>query len=148
MELRSTAQRIADTKARLETDADVWIATASGDGTPHLIPLSLGWDGGAILVTTPSDSPTVRNILATGRARAALDSAVEVVIISSSAKAIPLDEMDPETVERLVGRIGWDPRKASGRWSVLRLSPELIHAWNSEPEIEGRTIMRRGEWLE
>jgi general stress protein 26 len=146
MERRTTAERIAATKARLESEDNVWIATASSAGNPHLVPLSLAWDGKAILVTTPTGSPTVRNIIATGRARAALDDADDVAIISATAEAIPLTEVAPEVVESLVSRIGWDPRETSGDWSLIVLSPEMIHAWNSEPEIEGRTIMRNGEW--
>lgn len=59
--MRSAAQRRADAERRLENDANVWIATSSNDGTPHLVPVSLGWDGTQILVATPSATPTARN---------------------------------------------------------------------------------------
>ena len=44
-EPRSPAQRRRDTEHRLAHDVDVWVATASPDGVPHLVPLSFDWDG-------------------------------------------------------------------------------------------------------
>ncbi|MGI9644893.1 MAG: pyridoxamine 5'-phosphate oxidase family protein, partial [Ilumatobacteraceae bacterium] len=61
MTIRTTESRISDSIRRLETDADVWIATSGPDGTPHLVPLSLAWDGERILVATPADTATARN---------------------------------------------------------------------------------------
>ena len=51
-------QRRRDTEHRLTHDVDVWVASASADGAPYLVPLSFDWDGEALLVATPADSPT------------------------------------------------------------------------------------------
>jgi hypothetical protein len=37
---RSRAQRRRDTEDRLTQDKDVWVASASADGAPYLVPLS------------------------------------------------------------------------------------------------------------
>jgi hypothetical protein len=58
---RSRPQRRRDTEHRLTHDIDVWVASASADGAPYLVPLSFDWDGEALLVATPTDSPTGRN---------------------------------------------------------------------------------------
>ena len=50
---RSRAQRRRDTEHRLSHDKDVWVASASADGAPHLVPLSFDWDGEALLMATP-----------------------------------------------------------------------------------------------
>jgi hypothetical protein len=147
MASRSTATRIADTRRRLESEPDVWIATASAEGVPHLIPLSLAWDGSQILVATPPDSPTVMNIVATGLARASLADTDDVVIINASAAVAPFEETPGDVVDFFVEAAGWDPRKEEGRWSLLTLTPRMIHAWKGEPELVGRTIMRRGAWV-
>ena len=42
---RSRAQRRRDTEHRLTHDVDVWVASASADGAPYLVPLSFDWDG-------------------------------------------------------------------------------------------------------
>ncbi|MFI8289984.1 pyridoxamine 5'-phosphate oxidase [Streptomyces sp. NPDC085614] len=41
---RSRARRKQDVLARLEHDEDLWVATASTDGGPCLVPLSFLWD--------------------------------------------------------------------------------------------------------
>jgi hypothetical protein len=61
---RSRAQR-RDTEHRLTHDIDVWVASALADSAPYLVPLSFDWDGEALLVATPTDSPTGRNPAAT-----------------------------------------------------------------------------------
>src|SRR5262249_10447848 len=40
---RPRDQRVKDTLELLQTEVDVWIATASGTGEPYLIPLSFYW---------------------------------------------------------------------------------------------------------
>ena len=62
---RSRAQRRRDTEHRLTHDIDAWVASASPDGAPYLVPLSFDWDGEALLIATPTDSPTGRNLAAT-----------------------------------------------------------------------------------
>jgi len=44
-------------------------ACASADGAPYLVPLSFDWDGEALLVATPTDSPTGRNLAASRAVR-------------------------------------------------------------------------------
>ncbi len=46
-EPRSRAQRRRDTEHRLTHDIDVWVASASPDGAPYLVPLSFDRDGAA-----------------------------------------------------------------------------------------------------
>jgi Pyridoxamine 5'-phosphate oxidase len=129
-------------------DADVWIATASDEGIPHLVPLSLAWIDDRIVVATPSDTATARNAAATGRARAVLASTDDVVILDCDAEVLALDGADPSTMERYAARVGWDPRQESGDWAVLVLSIRRAQAWNSPAEIDGRTIVRDGRWLD
>ena len=66
---RSRAERRRDTEHRLTHDIDLWVASASADGSPYLVPLSFDWDGEALLVATPTDSPTGRNLAATRTVR-------------------------------------------------------------------------------
>ena len=44
-EARSRAQRVADTRDRLRTDVDCWVASADEVGDAYLVPLSYYWDG-------------------------------------------------------------------------------------------------------
>jgi hypothetical protein len=47
-DIRSRAQRRRDAEHRLTHDIDVWVASASADGAPYLVPLSFDWDGEAL----------------------------------------------------------------------------------------------------
>ena len=144
---RETEQRSADTRGRLQTDANIWLATASSDGVPHLIPLSLAWDGTHVLLATPTDSPTVRNARASGQVKASLDSADDVVLIDGTVKVLDFGSVDASLVQSYVERVGWNPGDQDGDWSMLVVMPRTIRAWNGVGEIRGRTIMRNGLWL-
>ncbi len=59
---------VATPEHRLTHDIDVWVASASADDAPYLVPLSFDWDGEALLMATPTDSPTGRNLVEPGDA--------------------------------------------------------------------------------
>ncbi len=72
---RSRAPRRRDTEHRLTHDIDVWVASASADGAPYLVPLSFDWEDEALLLATPTDSQTGRNLAATRAVRLGLATA-------------------------------------------------------------------------
>ena len=45
-----------------------------------------------------------------------------------------------------VTRTGWDPRQEDVPHAYLVATPRTVRAWNSLPELDGRTIMRDGQW--
>lgn len=147
MPIRPTSERVANTIHRLETDTDVWLATASPTGVPHLVPLSLGWDGTRLLLFTYTDSPTSSNIRSKEIARAALDGTVDVVIMDGKASIEPLVGVSPGVVDGFAERTGWDPRTEGSEFSLITMMPERVYAWNSVQELKGRLIMKSGQWL-
>ena len=150
MTTRSRSERVSDAKLMLESESDVWLATASGDG-PHLVPLSLAWDddAGEVVVCTEAESPTVRNICdGSRRVRLAVGSTMNVLMLDGEAKVTGAVEEEVATVALFSARTGWDPMKTGGAWVFLRIRPERAQAWRNLDEIKGRTIMRKGQWLE
>jgi hypothetical protein len=145
-DLRSTAQRIADTIAKLETEEDAWVASASRDGVAYLIPLSYYWDGERHTLATPIRSRTARNLRRAGWARLALGPTRDVVIIEG-----PLEELDVISDDRLASAhaaaAGFDARVQTPPYCFFRLTPERIQAWRSAAELDGRVVMRDGIWL-
>jgi len=140
-------ERARATLHRLETDRNVWIATADHfTARPHLIPLSLAWNGVQVILATPSDSVTVRNLNGSAFAKLALDSADDVVLIDAKAEVVSIAAIRSETLDGYVQRVGWDPRQETAEMSMIFLTPWVVRAWNGESEIEGRTIMRSGVW--
>ena len=83
---RSRPQRRRDTEHRLTHDKDVWVASASADGAPYLVPLSFDWDGEALLVATATDSPTGRNLATIRTVRLGLGHTRDVSMIDGEVE--------------------------------------------------------------
>ncbi|MEU9445152.1 pyridoxamine 5'-phosphate oxidase family protein [Streptomyces sp. NPDC048304] len=145
---RTPAERKKDTLHRLENDVDVWVATAGPDGAePYLVPLSFVWDGATLLIATPADSPTGRNLLATGRTRLGLGPTRDVVMIEGTVQSVTPEDLPEEDAEVFAGKTGFDPRRLSARYLYFRILPQRVQAWREENELKGRELMRDGRWL-
>jgi hypothetical protein len=143
--VRGAGERKADTIARLEADADAWAATASA-GQPHLVPLSLAWDGSRVILATPASSPTARNAAASGDIRLALGTSRDVTIIEAAADVMPCADAPEPIAQCYAARTGWDPRNEDVPHVYLISTPRTMRAWRTLAEINGRTIMRDGQW--
>jgi hypothetical protein len=144
---RSPDQRRRDTEQRLTHDVDVWVASASPDGTPYLVPLSFDWDGEALLIATPAESPTGRNLAATATARLALGHTRDVCMIDGDVEVVEIDALSRERGDRFVARTGFDPRALATPYRWFRVTPRRIQAWREANELAGRELMREGRWL-
>lgn len=144
---RSRSQRKADTLAKLRTDVDLWVASASGDGRAYLVPLSFHWDGSTLTIATPRESLTARNLIRAGWARVALGPTRDVVIVEGLVEAIAIGT-DPGLEDAHARSSGFDPRELADEYVYLRITPHEIQAWREANELAGRYVMRRGEWLD
>lgn len=151
-EPRGLGQRKADALAKLGTPTlDGWVASASvskrGSARAHVVPLSLVWLDGRVLISVEADSVTARNVQEHGTARIAIGPTRDVVVIDAVfEKAVAVSEA-PELADAYAGQADWDPRTASGEWVYMVLRPERIQAWRESNELAGRTLMREGAWL-
>ncbi|MET7465635.1 pyridoxamine 5'-phosphate oxidase family protein [Nonomuraea sp. NPDC005501] len=144
---RAGAERRRDTEHRLACDVDVWVASASPDGTPHLVPLSFDWDGETLLLSTPADSPTGRNLAATGTVRVGLGGTRDVTLIDGEVEVMEIDALTSELGDRFAARTGFDPRTLTTPYRWFRVTPRRVRAWREENELSGRELMRDGRWL-
>ena len=144
---RSRAQRRRDTEHRLTHDVDVWVASASADGAPYLVPLSFDWDDEALLVATPTNSPTGRNLAATRTARLGLGHTRDVSMIDGGVAVLEIDELSPDRGDRFAARAGFDPRDLTTPYRWFRISPRRIQAWREVDELTDRELMRDGRWI-
>ena len=144
---RSPAQRRRDTEQRLTHDIDLWVASASADGGPYLVPLSFDWDGEAVLVATPANSPTGRNLAATQTARLGLGHTRDVSMIEGDVEVLEIDALPQERGDRFATRAGFDPRAQDTPYRWFRISPRRIQAWREVNELPDRELMRDGRWL-
>jgi hypothetical protein len=146
-EPRPSAQRRRDTEHRLASDVDVWVASASADGTPYLVPLSFDWDGESLLLATPANSPTGRNLAASGRVRLGLGHTRDVSMIEGDVEVLEIDALPQEAGDRFAARTGFDPRALATTYRWFRVAPRRIQAWREENELADRELMRDGRWL-
>jgi len=147
-EPRSRSERRRDTEQRLAHDVDVWVASASADGAPYLVPLSFDWDGEALLLATPAASPTGRNLAATRTARLGLGETRDVTMIEGDVETLEMDALPREQGDRFAARTGFDPRALTTPYRWFRITPRRIQAWREVDELAGRVLMRDGRWLE
>ncbi|WP_409467379.1 pyridoxamine 5'-phosphate oxidase family protein [Streptomyces sp. HC307] len=146
-EPRPRAQRRRDTEHRLTHDVDAWVATASADGAPYLVPLSFDWDGEALLVATPAGSLTGRNLADTRTTRLALGHTRDVIMIEGEVEVLEIDGLPQQQGDRFVARTGFDPRALATPYRWFRITPRRIQAWREENELRDRELMRDGRWL-
>ncbi|MFG1681234.1 pyridoxamine 5'-phosphate oxidase family protein [Nonomuraea sp. NPDC049269] len=143
---RELEERLRDTRARLEADVNLWVATPGSAGV-HLIPLSYLWDGTAFLISTPSASVTGRNLLADGRVRLGLGPTRDVVVVDGTAEPVHLADLAPETGDAFAAKTGFDPRELDEPYQYFLIRPRRIQAWREANELRGRDLMRDGRWL-
>jgi len=144
---RSRPQRRRDTEHRLGHDIDIWVASASAGGAPYLLPLSFDWDGEALLVATPTDSPTGRNLDTTRTVRLGLGHTRDVTMIDGDVEVLEIDALPQPQGDRFVARTGFDPRELATPYRWFRISPRRIQAWREVNELSDRELMRDGRWL-
>jgi hypothetical protein len=143
---RDRATRKADALALLRTPAiDVWVATASAAGKPHLVPVSLAWVDERAVIAVEQSSVTARNLTASGKARLAVGSTRDVVMIDAVLERAVDVAADDSLGAAYVAQADWDPRRATG-YLFLVLRPVRVQAWREENEIPGRTLLRDGTW--
>jgi hypothetical protein len=152
-EPRSAAQRKADTLAKLSAPAaDIWVASAalSPDGVaqPYLVPLSLAWVDGRIVLALEADSRTARSLPLGTRTRLALGPTRDVVMIDATVEQVAsTTDTATAVADAYAAQSDWDPRTAGPGFVYLMLAPTRIQAWREVNELADRTLMRNGEWL-
>ncbi len=147
---RNLGRRTRDAKRRLRSERNLWVATASPSGVPHLVPLSHVWVEriSAFLMATPSSTPTARNIEATGIARASFGDTDDVIIVVAEAEITAYTSASPAMVKAFERGVGWGPSGQEDGFSLVTMRPKTILAWNGVDELDGRLLMRNGLWLD
>ena len=123
------------------------MASGSEDGAPYLVPLSFDWEDEALLVTTPTDSPTGRNLAATRTVRLGLGHTRDVSMIDGEVEVLEIDALPQQRGDRFAARTGFDPRAEATAYRWFRILPLRIQAWREVNELPDRELMRDGLWL-
>ncbi|GAB3924589.1 hypothetical protein GCM10029976_016550 [Kribbella albertanoniae] len=140
---RPLAIRKRDTLHRLTHDVDAWVATASPDGTPYLMPLSFLWNGEHLYLSTADTNPTARNLRANPVLQMTLGTLRDVVHLTATT-----DDAQPTPAEAqaFATKAGFDPRSLPN-YPFIRATPTKIQAWQEANELKDRTLMTNNTWL-
>ncbi|MFD9242777.1 pyridoxamine 5'-phosphate oxidase [Streptomyces sp. NPDC059556] len=144
--VRDPEQRKKDVLARLAEEVDIWVASASADARPYLVPLAFHWDGADVWLCTRLTNPTGRNLAGGGRTRLALGHTRDVVLIDGDVTTLAVEDVPTEAIEGFAAKCGWDPRNSGPAYGWFRVRPTAVEAWLEEPELAGRHLMRDGVW--
>jgi len=145
MSVRSLPERIADTRAKLESEVDLWVASASAKGDAYLIPLSYYWNGATLTMAMPATTRTARNLRRASWARVGIGPTRDVVIIEGPVVEMAV-EADDVLAEAHARAAGFDARRSPG-YVFFQLRPQRILAWRNPAEAAAGPIMLNGEWL-
>jgi hypothetical protein len=124
----------------------VWVATASSEAAPYLVPVSLAWVDERVVIALDGSSLTARNLTASGAARLAVGPTRDVVMIDAVLERTVDVDADAALGAAYVAQADWDPRRSPG-YVFLVLRPVRVQAWREVNEIAERTLMRDGRWL-
>jgi Pyridoxamine 5'-phosphate oxidase len=145
--MRTTEQRKADVLATLERNADLWIATASRSGGPHLVAVSAWWHSPDFVIATVGSSRTARNLDATDVARLALGAPDDVIVVDARlTHSVPVGDADEPLQAGFAAAVGWSPIEEPGAWRFFRLAPTRIQAYRGYGELVGRDVFSDGRW--
>lgn len=123
----------------------MWLATGGRSG-PHLIPVAFVGDDDALVTATGENSRTVRNLRETGRARVAVGTTSDVVMVDTVLDGLlSVPEVTADVADRFAA-VSRDPRRLPG-YLYIRLLPRRVQVWNGFHELSGRTVILKGEWL-
>jgi hypothetical protein len=135
--------RKQDMLRRFEQDVDAWVATASLDGTPYLMPLSFLWSNDTLLLSTTVTNPTARNLQTNPKVQLTIGQVRDVIHITGTAATTDVTDTEGES---FATKAGFDPRPLPN-YPFFRVTPTKIQAWREVNELKDRTLMDKGTWL-
>ena len=101
-----------------------------------------------LVISTPSASPTSRNLLASGRVRIGIGPNPRPDPDRRQPRGpFPTHEIADELGDAFAAKTGFDPRELVTPYTWFRIQPERVQAWREANELDGRDLMRDGLWL-
>ena len=119
-----------ETTQRLQTEANIWLATVRPDGQPHLVPLWFAWHEGQIFLCTRPGSIKMRNLAHNPLVALSLESGTSPLICEGRAALIPPPW--PTAVQAIFqAKYNWhiSPDDAEGYRQLLAITPHKLLAW-------------------
>jgi PPOX class probable F420-dependent enzyme len=120
---------------RLRTAREIWIATASPDGSPDAVPVWFWWDGQQAYFTCASRSWKARNIAHEPQVVLHNGDGADTIIVKGTAERVT-DRAELERIDAAYAEKYVDPYSGTRATifveddHVYRVRPRLVMAWS------------------
>jgi general stress protein 26 len=119
-------------KARLGREQTIWLATARGDGRPHLVPVWFVWYDNKVYICTSAGSQKMVNMKRNGQVAVALPDTTDVLVIEGQV-AFPLGQTIDTLAREFSDKYGWNfLDDAESDWRLVEITPAKVLAWNMQ----------------
>jgi hypothetical protein len=113
---------------RLETEANIWVATARPDGRPHLTPVWFAWCAGKLYACVQSGSVKARNLRQNPQVSLALENGSNPVICEGTA-ALLAPPWPEEVAAIFAAKYEWNIHTDTEYDQLLEITPVKWLAW-------------------
>ncbi|MDX1524249.1 MAG: pyridoxamine 5'-phosphate oxidase family protein [Anaerolineae bacterium] len=113
---------------RLQTEANIWVATVRSDGRPHLTPVWFAWHAKKIYICIQGKSVKAKNFANNPKAALSLEDGSKVVICEGTATSLPLPW--PAAVAAIFQeKHGWDITTDGDYDRLVEITPVKWLIW-------------------
>ncbi|HEX7497945.1 MAG TPA: hypothetical protein VF344_05720 [Candidatus Limnocylindrales bacterium] len=71
----------------------------------------------------------------------------DVILIEGTVQVLAIGEIPQQVGDAFAAKSGFDPRLESSAYLYFRVMPQRLQAWREANELDGRELMRGGQWL-
>jgi hypothetical protein len=116
-----------------------WVATASAEGRPHVMPVWAVWWEGALWFSTGSESRKARNLAARAECSVGTELGTEAVIVEGVAERLDAGRAPAEVARLYVAKYGdgYPPESP-----LFRVAPRVAFGFSEAADAFGATATR------
>ena len=119
----------AHSEERLNSESNIWIATARPDGRPHLTPVWFAWHAGKVYICIDPHSVKARNLAENAKVSLALEDGSAPIIIEGTGLALEASARPQAVVDAFQRKYDWNIT-GDGQYSMLvEITPRRILNW-------------------
>lgn len=114
---------------RLNSESNIWVATARPDGRPHLSPVWFVWHADKIYICIDPKSVKARNLAENERIALALEDGTSPIIVEGRARAVPASDRPQGVLDAFAQKYDWNI-VTDGQYSLLiEITPTKVLNW-------------------
>lgn len=121
----------AETRRRLETERNVWLATTRKSGRPHLVPVWFVWHAARFWIGMNEKSVKARNLQRSPLVSLALENGDDVVICEGEAERVERP-YSADILQKFQSKYGWNIATDDDYGFLAQVTPNKWMIWGEE----------------